>query len=124
MKNWKDLKRFAEAQGFFVTSTTGGKHNRHSKHFLGLAVDVRTRGKTNAEIELFIGACRAIGVRVIDERKRPINQKVWSGSHLHLDIGAATLETLRNFQKRNGLIVDGILGEQTMNALDKLFSES
>lgn len=75
MRDWQDLKRFAEAQNFVVTSTTGGSHNSGSLHFLGLAIDVRTRGKTNAEIERFTRRCEAIGVRVRDERTKPLNQK-------------------------------------------------
>ncbi len=85
MKDWRDLKRFAESEGFFVTSTTGGRHNVGSKHFRGLAIDVRTRGKTNAQIEAFILKARGLGVRVRDERIRP-EQKVWSGPHLHLEL--------------------------------------
>ncbi len=39
MKDFHDLQRFAEANNFVVTSTTGGEHNRGSKHFLGLAIE-------------------------------------------------------------------------------------
>jgi len=122
MKNYKDLKRFAEFFGFVVTSTTGGKHNRASKHALGLAIDVRTRDKENEQIRAFIEKARAIGVRVIDERKRPIGQAVWSGAHLHLDIGANTLESLREFQTRNNLVAHGIVGAETLHALELQFS--
>ena len=86
MKNWQDLKRFAESEGFHVTSTTGGRHNPRSKHFRGLAIDVRTRDKTNAQVEVFIAKARVRGIIVRDERKRPANQKVWSGAHLHLEL--------------------------------------
>jgi len=86
MKNWRDLKAFAEAEGFFVTSTTGGNHNVGSKHAKGLAIDVRTRDQSNEAIELFLLKCELLGIRVRDERKRPNGQKVWSGSHLHLEI--------------------------------------
>lgn len=86
MKDWKDLKRFAETHGFTVTSTTGGKHNVGSKHYRGLAIDVRTRDKTNAQVEKFIAAAKAAGIKVRDERVRPAGQKVWGGAHLHLEI--------------------------------------
>ena len=64
--------------------------------------------------------CAAIGVIVRDERKRPNGQKVWSAPHLHLEIGARTDEKLREFQKRNGLTADGIVGAQTLAALAAL----
>jgi len=117
MKNWQDLKAFAEAEGFFVTSTTRGSHNRGSKHFLGLAIDVRTRDKTNEEIERFLRKCAALGVRVIDERKRPNGQKVWSGAHLHVEIGSGTMSQVLWFQKENNLAADGIVGAKTLDAL-------
>lgn len=121
MKNFHDLQWFAENYNFVVTSTTGGEHNRGSKHSLGLAIDVRTRGKAKAEIERFIRKARAIGVIVRDERNRPNGQKVWSGAHLHLEIGTQTEEALREFQKLNHLPVDGIAGKLTFAALDSHF---
>lgn len=117
MRNYKDLKFLAESCGFYVTSTTGGTHNTHSKHALGLAIDVRTRGKENAEIEAFMIKCAMLGVRVYDERIKPPNQKVWSGAHLHLEICADTMEKVRAFQTRNNLTCDGIAGKQTIAAL-------
>ena len=121
MKNYQDLVKFAEHHNFVVTSTTGGRHNIGSKHALGLAIDVRTRGKENAEIEAFAAKCRAVGVRVRDERKKPVNQKVWSGAHLHLEITAETASKIKMFQTRNNLKVDGIVGAETNAALDKWF---
>lgn len=121
MKDYKDLKRFAEAQGFIVTSTTAGKHNRGSKHFLGLAIDVRTRDKSRKAEDLFIFRCRRIGIIVRDEREKPAGQKVWSGEHLHLEIGAQTDASVREFQQRHGLAVDGIVGAKTLAVLNGLF---
>jgi peptidoglycan hydrolase-like protein with peptidoglycan-binding domain len=112
MKNWRDLKRLAEYFGFFVTSTTGGTHNSGSAHFHGLAIDVRTHDHTGEENERFMRQARAIGIIVRDERRRPAGQKVWSGQHLHLQIGEQTENALREYQRRNNLIVDGILGER------------
>lgn len=122
MKNWKDLKLFAETCGFVVTSTTGGTHNVGSKHALGLAVDVRTRDKENTEIEAFIRKCEMLGVRVRDERQKPTNQKVWSGSHLHLEIMPDTLQKVLGFQTRNNLKVDGIAGPETVQAISRWLS--
>jgi hypothetical protein len=85
-KSYKDLVKLAKEHKFFVTSTTGGKHNVGSKHYKGLAIDVRTRDKSDKEIQNFIILCRSLGIRVIDERKRPVGQKVWSGAHLHLEV--------------------------------------
>jgi hypothetical protein len=85
-KDFKDLSALAKTHGFVVTSTNGGKHNVGSKHYRGLAIDVRTRDKTVAEIQNFISVCLAERLTVRDERKRPVGQKVWSGSHLHIEI--------------------------------------
>lgn len=85
-KSFKDIVALAVEHKFVVTSTNGGTHNRNSKHYRGLAIDVRTRDKSNAEIDSFIKICREFGLRVLDERKRPDNQKVWNGAHLHIEI--------------------------------------
>lgn len=85
-KDWKDLKRFAEGEGFTVTSTTGGKHNVGSKHGRGLAIDVRTRNKTTAQCNSFIAKAKSEGIIVRDERTKPAGQKVWSGPHIHLEL--------------------------------------
>lgn len=117
MKNYKDLARLAEHFGFVVTSTTGGAHNSGSKHFLGLAIDVRTRDQTDEQCELLLRRVRAIGVIARDERTRPRSQRVWTGAHLHLEIGAETDEILRQFQQQNNLTVDGIVGAKTLAVL-------
>lgn len=87
---WEQLAVFAKAQGFNVTSTTGGRHNKGSKHYQGLAVDVGVNGKSNAEIEAFMEAAAEAGIKVVDERTRPRGQAVWGGAHLHLEGGRAT----------------------------------
>lgn len=86
MKDFRDLAAFAEAEGFHVTSTISGSHNRNSKHYRGLAIDVRTRDKTAAQIAAFITKARNRGIVVRDERQRPAGQKVWAGAHLHLEL--------------------------------------
>lgn len=85
-KDYKDLVKLAEAEGFHVTSTTGGKHNVGSLHARGLAIDVRTRDKTDAQCDAFIKLCQSLVLVVRDERARPKGQKVWSGAHIHLNI--------------------------------------
>lgn len=85
-KSWRDLKKFAEDKGFVVTSTTGGQHNKGSAHGRGLAVDVRTRDHTKAQVDAFISQARTAGIWVKDERTRPAGQAVWSGPHIHLEI--------------------------------------
>lgn len=44
-KDYKDLVKVAEDNDFHVTSTTGGSHKVGSKHYLSLAIDVRTKDK-------------------------------------------------------------------------------
>ncbi len=86
MKGYRDLVKFAEAEGFTVTATTGGKHNVGSKHYRGLAIDVRTRDKTDSQISAFITKAKNRGIIVREERRKPAGQKVWTGAHLHLEI--------------------------------------
>lgn len=93
-KDFNDLVRLAEANGFHVTSTNGGSHNRGSKHFLGLAIDVRTRDKTAAQVNDFIAVARNEGLRVLDERTRPPGQVIWSGPHLHIEIVSDRVSSL------------------------------
>ena len=78
--------KVAEDNNFQVTSTTGDAHNVGSKHYLGLAIDVRTKDKTAKQIEDFIKLLRGENLIVRDERMRPPRQKVWSGAHLHIEI--------------------------------------
>jgi hypothetical protein len=76
----------AKANGFTVTSTTGGKHNSGSLHSKGLAIDVRTRDKSSKQVEAFILEMENNGYKVRDERIKPPLQKVWSGPHLHIEV--------------------------------------
>lgn len=85
-KDYQDLSALAAENNFVVTSAKGGKHNIGSKHYRGLAIDVRTRDKTNAECEAFMQICRGFGLIVRDERREPVGQKVWTGAHLHIEI--------------------------------------
>lgn len=85
-KDFNDLVDLAKEHQFIVTSTNGGMHNKNSKHYRGLAIDVRTFDKSNADIEAFIALCKSFNLIVRDERRRPIGQKVWNGQHLHIEI--------------------------------------
>lgn len=81
---YKGMVRLANKHGLTVTSTTGGRHNRGSLHGRGRAIDVRTRGVSTARLNAFMKDARAHGYQVLDERRRPAGQAVWSGPHIHL----------------------------------------
>lgn len=84
--SWPQLAFQAAMMGFTVTGRneqTG--HNRGSRHFAGEAIDVRTVGRTNAEIAEFVAFMRSQGYVVQDERVRPPGQAVWSGPHIHVE---------------------------------------
>lgn len=85
-RKYEKLVDFTKNKGFDVTSTTGGTHNKGSAHYQGRAIDVRTNNKTDAEVDAFIKEAKAKGFKVLDERKKPAGQKVWTGPHLHLEI--------------------------------------
>lgn len=95
-KDYKDLVKAAEENKFHVTSTNGGKHNVGSKHYMGLAIDVRTRDKTGKQILDFINFMRGEGLIVRDERVRPPKQKVWGGPHLHIEISSNKISAINN----------------------------
>lgn len=83
---WVDLSVFAMDRGFIVTGMnekTG--HNVGSAHYQGRAIDVRTLGMTNQQVEDLIRDARAAGYKVRDERIRPQGQKVWGGAHVHIE---------------------------------------
>lgn len=135
--DYTDLIKLAEAEGFHVTSTNGGAHNRGSKHFAGLAIDVRTRDKTAFACDEFIKKCRALGLTVYDERRKPPKQKVWSGAHIHIEINKTAVisqsvslqigskgiavKDLQNKLVKAGFLhdgeVDGIFGKRTLHAV-------
>lgn len=76
------LLAVAKLEGLRVTSTTGGRHNKNSKHYRGEAIDIDHRGVTAEKLrrlrELY-------GIHVRDERTRPRGQRVWGGAHFHLE---------------------------------------
>jgi hypothetical protein len=80
------LLDFADRNGLHITSGRGGLHNLHSKHYLGEAIDVRSRGLTEAFVEHLERDARQHGLTLRDERNRPLGQKIWGGPHLHLEV--------------------------------------
>lgn len=76
----------ASMMGFTVTGRNEQKgHNVGSRHYVGEAIDVRTAGKTKAEIEDYMKFMRSQGYIVRDERNRPPGQAVWGGPHIHVE---------------------------------------
>jgi peptidoglycan hydrolase-like protein with peptidoglycan-binding domain len=82
---YEAMARLAEQHGLTVTSTTGGRHNTRSKHYQGRAIDVRSRGVSQAQLDAFMADARAHGYTVRDERTRPAGQAVWGGPHIHIE---------------------------------------
>jgi len=80
-QTWRELSQFATQRSFQVTSTTGGHHLGWA-HRAGHAIDVRTRGHSASEVDVFMRDARAHGITVIDERRG--GNSAWSGPHLHL----------------------------------------
>jgi len=78
------LEALAAKHHFRVTSTTGGHHAPGSLHYLGRAIDVSVRGKSDREIEVLLEDAKAQGFRWLDERHPPWDGRPWSGSHIHL----------------------------------------
>lgn len=84
--HWAEMAFQAEMFGFTVTGKNEKKnHNPGSRHYAGEAIDVRTAGRSNAEIADFMAFMRSQGYIVIDERVRPRGQAVWGGPHIHVE---------------------------------------
>lgn len=75
MTHVNKMVALAKKYGFTVTSTVGDQHNPGSKHYKGLAIDVRTKDKTDDEVNNFIKQCQAAGYKVLDERKKPAGKR-------------------------------------------------
>ena len=80
------LLAFASAHDLRVTATTGGEHNPGSLHFLGRAIDVSSRGMTDAAVARIREFAQAAGLHVLDERTRLPGERVWGGPHLHISL--------------------------------------
>lgn len=89
--HYTELKAIAMGMGFIVTSEMGGGHNAHSRHYRGKAVDVRSRGKSDFQIDMLRLIVEQNGYEFRDERIRPKGQRVWKGPHIHLAIPYCSL---------------------------------
>jgi hypothetical protein len=87
----KRLIAYAIRNGLMVTSTRGGRHNAGSKHYRGKALDFSIH-KSNGElisedyIEHLNRDAKENGMLLLDERERLPGEKIWHGSHFHLEI--------------------------------------
>lgn len=81
--------------GINPSSVTGGKHNVGSSHSLGRSVDLGLNtsfGGDKRRMEEFLTYYNSVlkpkypNLKLLDERQKPVGQKVWSGSHYHLEL--------------------------------------
>ena len=84
--NYIELGNIVRSMGWTVTSEMGGGHNSHSRHYIGKAIDVRTRDKTEFDIATLYTVITEQGYIFRDERTRPKGQRVYHGAHIHLQI--------------------------------------
>lgn len=84
--NYVDLRKIAIGMGWKVTSEMGGGHNAHSRHYVGKAIDVSVRGKSEFDIIALWTIMDRYGYIFRDERVRPKGQRVWKGKHIHLAV--------------------------------------
>ena len=89
------LEKF-KSMGLNPSSIDEGRHNTGSAHYEGKALDLGLnttfKGDQDA-MDKFLGFLSSSegkkqfpNIRVLDERNRPVGQKVWSGSHLHIEV--------------------------------------
>lgn len=84
--NYVDLRNIVTKMGWKVTSDIHGKHNKNSKHYVGKAIDVSIRNKTEFDISILYTITYRWGYIFRDERVKPKGQKVWSSPHIHLQV--------------------------------------
>lgn len=84
--NYIDIRNLVTSMGWTVTSEMGGGHNAHSRHYVGKAVDIRTRGRSDFDIAMLFTVLENIGYEIRDERVRPKGQRVWKGAHIHIQV--------------------------------------
>ncbi len=95
-----DLITFAEENKLKVGSTTGGRHNRGSKHYKGNAIDIAGSGAfTDEQVRQLSTAAASRGFLLRDERRRPKGQAVWGGPHVHIE-AQDPIPTFDDFQQR------------------------
>lgn len=85
--NYTALVDIAKRYGIPVTSTTGGKHNKGSKHYQGLAIDIDHRAYQKLpqdKRQAFDSEVMKLGAKIHDETVRPKGQAVWGGPHYHI----------------------------------------
>lgn len=91
----RDLIKFAQENKLEVGSTTGGRHNRGSKHPSGNAIDIRNSGNfSDEQVQQLSHAAADAGFKLRDERRRPPRQAVWGGPHLHVETDPQNLNDL------------------------------
>ena len=66
---------------FVITAGTDGKHMRGSRHYIGLAIDVRTRDLHHLDIDEFASSVRG---RLEDEYPEEFDLVLHS-THLHIE---------------------------------------
>jgi len=88
-KIFDDLVAFANAHNLRINPESfhpkPGAHVKGSLHYKGRAIDVGGRGMTDQMVENIRKFADAVGIHVLDERKR-MPWKEWSGPHLHLSV--------------------------------------
>jgi hypothetical protein len=84
-----------ESIGLKPSSVKSGDHNKRSKHYSGHALDLGLNtsfGGDHEKMREFIDYFnnelkpKFPNLRLLDERKKPANQRVWNGPHLHLEL--------------------------------------
>jgi RHS repeat-associated protein len=84
--DWPEMAFQAACMGFRVTdSLAQSGHNSGSWHYMGEAIDVSVKDKTDIRVNDFIDFMRSQGYVVKDERIKPPKQKVWTGPHIHIE---------------------------------------
>jgi hypothetical protein len=84
--SYVDLRNLVTKMGWTITSEMGGGHNAHSRHYVGKAIDIRSRGRDEFHVTMLFMVLENQGYIVKDERTRPKGQRVWKGAHFHLGI--------------------------------------
>ena len=91
--HWAEMAFQASMMGFRVTGKNEKEgHNVGSRHYVGEAIDVGCKEKTNDQVDEFMTFMKKQGYIVKDERVHPPGQKVWTAPHVHVEFPTHTKE--------------------------------